>query len=359
MNNKNNELFFDLYAIPGITELRLKKLLAYFKTPKAIFQANSEELIAAGGIDQQTARAITSYRRSDQTEKRIQTARIAGVKVISYLDPDFPANLADVPHMPPVLFIQGEITQSDREAVAIVGTRRPSHYGIRTAEELATGLAAAGITIVSGLARGIDSQAHRAALQASGRTIAVLGSGIDVIYPPENRELAKEIERQGALITEFPPGIGPLAMNFPKRNRIISALSRVVIAVEAGEKSGVLNTCAWAQEQGRTVFAVPGRIGEERSIGTNRLIRQGAQILTSIKDVLDWLGIPTQEKSKGTVEVGAQEKRVLEALSSEPVHIDEICEATGLPMPELLPLLFEMEIKKLVRQLPGKFFVRA
>jgi DNA processing protein len=356
---QDNELFFDLYTIPGITEFRLKKLLEFFRTPQAIFRSDPDTLVAAGGIAPETARAIVSYRRRQETAALIHAARESGVKAISYLDPEFPVNLQNVPHMPPVLFIRGEITAADRQAVAVVGTRQPSHYGTRIAEELGTTLARTGVTVVSGLARGIDTWVHRAALKAAGRTIAVLGSGLDVIYPPENRQLAEAIVHQGALVSEFPPGTEPLAMNFPKRNRIISALSRVVVAVEAGHKSGVLNTCAWAQEQERAVFAVPGRIGDDRSAGTNRLIKQGARILTAVDDILEWLGMSAPEKRQRTVEVSESEKPVLAAVGSEPVHIDEICEATGLPMQELLSLLFQLEVRGVVRQLPGKFFVRA
>ncbi|MEO0051972.1 MAG: DNA-processing protein DprA, partial [candidate division WOR-3 bacterium] len=251
-----------------------------------------------------------------------------------------------------------EIRLGDRQAVAVIGTRRPSHYGQRVAERLAAELVRAGLTVVSGLARGIDTCAHRAALTAGGRTIAVLGSGIDVLYPPENRQLAEKIAGSGALVSEFPPGTGPLAMNFPKRNRLISALSRAVIAVEAGAKSGVLSTCSWAREQKRPVFAVPGRIDDERSTGTNRLIQQGALLITGIGEVLESLGMNTPAETPQPVEPLPDEKPVLEAVGAEPVHIDEICAATGMPIPELMTLLFQLEVKGLVRQLPGKFFVR-
>lgn len=356
---KDNELFFDLYTIPGITEFRLKKLLTVFRTPAAIFQAQPEELVSISGIELKTAQAIVSYHRSAETERRIQAARASGVRAISYLDQDFPENLKNLPHMPPVLFVRGKIIDSDRLAVAIVGTRRPSHYGVRIAEYLGSELARSRVTVISGLARGVDTCAQQATLKAGGRTIAVLGSGIDVIYPPENRKLAEEIVQQGALVTEFPPGTEPMAMNFPKRNRIISGLARAVIAVEAGEKSGVLNTCAWAKEQKRPVFAVPGRIGEERSIGTNRLIKEGAKILTAVGDVLEYLGMAVQKKVEQKLTLNEPERSLLELISTEPLHIDEICETSGLPMQELLSLLFQMEVRGLIKQLPGKFFVRA
>lgn len=356
MNGK--ELFFDLYAIPGMTEFRLKNLLARFETPEGILGAEIDVLVKVEGVNEKLAQAIVSYQRSPELEKRMATAQRLGVKVISYLDDGFPENLKGVAHMPPVLFVRGEIQECDRLAVAVVGTRFPSPYGVQVAKRLGWELGKAGVTVVSGLARGVDTYAHRGALEAGGRTIAVLGCGIDVYYPPENRELCETIVKKGAVASEFPLGTEPLAMNFPKRNRIISALAQVVIAVEAGEKSGVLNTCAWAKEQGRMVFAVPGRIGDERSLGTNRLIRDGARILTDTTDVLNWLGMMVQKEERIEIPVAEKEVPVLKVIDSEPKHIDEICELVGMPMAELLSLLFQMEVKGLVKQLPGKFFVR-
>ncbi|MEO0068029.1 MAG: DNA-processing protein DprA [candidate division WOR-3 bacterium] len=354
-----NELFFDLYAIERMTEFRLKNLLQKFQTPEAIFGAEQDDLLAVPGVDEELAKAILSYQRSKQTAERIKRAENLGVQVIGYLEENFPKNLRGVAHMPPVLFIRGEIREEDEQAVAVVGTRRPSHYGAQVAENLGKELAGAGITVISGLARGIDTYAHKGALNAGGRTIAVLGCGIDVYYPPENRQLCEAIVKQGAVISEYPLGMEPLAMNFPKRNRIISALAKAVVAVEAGEKSGVLNTCAWAKEQGREVFAVPGRIGDERSLGTNRLIRDGARILTEPGDILSWLGIKAKALPLKEVALAEEEKPVLEVIKGEPVHIDEICEALGMPMQQLLNLLFQLEVKGVIKQLPGKFFVRA
>ncbi len=355
---QDKELLVDLYSIPGMTEYRLKGLLAAFQNPEAIFKAEQEELTAVPGIVPELVQAITSYQRSAETAARLKTLRTLGVKIIDFLDPEFPENLRNLPHMPPVLFIRGEIKPGDRQAVAVIGTRRPSHYGQRVAERLAAELARAGLTVVSGLARGIDTCAHRAALTVGGRTIAVIGSGIDVIYPPENRQLTEQIVASGAVVSEFPPGTGPLAINFPKRNRLISALSRAVIAVEAYEKSGVLSTCSWAWEQERPVFAVPGRIDDERSLGTNRLIQQGARLITGTQEVLESLGMTAPAETPRSVEPLPDEKPVLEAVGTEPAHIDEICAATGMPIPKLMTLLFQLEVKGLVRQLPGKFFVR-
>ncbi len=353
-----NELFFDLYAVPRMTEFRLKNLLAQFGSAEAIFGADEAALSAVNGVDRELAMAIMSYQRQPELAERIARAREMGVRVVSYLDDDFPANLCGVAHMPPVLFVRGEICTTDRQAVAVVGTRSPSHYGRAIAERLARELAAGGVTVVSGLARGVDTFAHRGALAGGGRTIAVLGCGIDVYYPPENRQLCEAIVNQGAVVSEFPLGMEPLAMNFPKRNRIISALARVVVAVEAGERSGVLNTCAWAQEQGRQVFAVPGRIGDEKSVGTNRLLRDGAKIVTGVDDIFAALGMAAAAAPAAVAAVAAEERPVLEALSGDPLHIDELCELLGLPMAELLNILFQLEVKGLIKQLPGKFFSR-
>jgi len=341
-----------------MTEFRLKNLLQRFGTPEAVLAAARAELLAVPGVDEALAHAIVAYRRDEALARRIALARQLGIKTVSYRDKEYPANLRDVPHMPPVLFIRGTVKAEDQQAVAIVGTRQPTHYGAQLAERLARELAENGVTVVSGLARGIDTWAHRGALAGNGRTLAVLGCGLDVYYPPENRRLYEEIAGHGALVTEFPMGTEPLAMNFPKRNRIVSALARVVVAVEAGEKSGVLNTCAWALDQGREVLAVPGRLTDPRSVGTNRLIRDGAKIVTSVQDILDELGVTGRGGKGPVVEVVGDEKTVLEFLSREPRHIDEVCEGLGMPMPVLLSVLLQLELKGLVRQLPGKLFVR-
>lgn len=352
------ELFFDLYAVSGMTEARLRRLLERFRSPDAIFAAAAAELLEVERIDLELVSAIRAYRRSDELAMLLKKAEQFGVKVISYLDDGYPQNLRDMPQMPPVLFVRGELKPTDRLAVAVVGTRSPSYYGRQVAERLGRELAMAGVTVVSGLARGIDTAAHRGALAAGGRTIAVTGCGIDQCYPPENRKLCEEITMQGAVLSEFPLGVGPLAINFPRRNRVVSALSRAVVAVEAGERSGVLNTVSWAFEQGRDVYAVPGRITDVKSVGTNRLLRQGAKPLTDVADILSGLGIVARQRPKGETGATAEEAPVLEFIGNDPVHIDELCDALSLPLPRLLGLLLQMELRGIVRQLPGKYFVR-
>jgi DNA processing protein len=304
------------------------------------------------------AAAISSYRRSEETGRRLKAAQALGVRTTCYTEETFPENLRQLAHMPPVLFVRGEIRPEDRIAAAVVGTRLPSHYGRQVAERLGRDLATNRVTVVSGLARGVDTFAHKGALEAGGRTIAVLGCGIDVYYPPENRRLYDAISSQGAVVSEFSLGVEPLAMNFPKRNRVVSGLSRTVVAVEASEKSGVLNTVAWAVDQGRSVFAVPGNITSEQSKGINRLLREGAKPVLSVDDILTELGVLRRAEERAKVEVASEEEPVLEFLGAQPVHVDEICEGLGIPMANLLSLLLQLEIKGLARQLPGKFFVK-
>jgi len=353
------EAFVDLYSVPKLTEARLKRLLERFRTPDAVLKALPEELTAVEGIAPELAQAVTTYRRDKATDRRIQAAGEQRAFTLSWLDDAYPAPLKELSHSPPVLFVRGTLDPKDKLGVAVVGTRRPSHYGQQVAERLARELAESGVTVVSGLARGIDTCAHKAALAAGGRTIAVLGSGIDVCYPPENRKLFDSIPEHGAVLSEFNLGTEPLAMNFPKRNRVVSGLSLVVVAVEAGEKSGVLNTCAWALDQGRPVYAVPGRVSDPTSIGTNRLLREGAKPLTSAADLLRDLGLVQRPAPAPEIKVSDDEKPVLDFLSSEPQHADEICQGLGLPMSKLLGVLAQMELRGLVRQLPGKYFVRA
>jgi DNA processing protein len=353
-----DQAFLDLYAVPRMTETRLKHLLQVFREPQAILDAGADDLLQVENIDAELGRAILEYRRSDETGQKIELARELGVWTSSWLDPDYPANLKQLAHTPPVLFGRGELTDDDSLAVAVVGTRRPSPYGKMVSERLAAEMARHGVTIVSGLARGIDTFAHRSAIEAGGRTIGVLGCGIDVTYPPENRDLYEDVKAHGAILSEFTLGMEPMAMNFPKRNRVVSGLAKAVVAVEAADKSGVLNTAAWAADQGRDVYAVPGRITDERSAGTNRLLREGARPVTSAQDILTDLGVALHLEERAKVDVTEQEKPVLGLLSGDPLHVDEICQELGIPVATLLSTLMQLEMKGLVRQLPGKLFVR-
>lgn len=284
---------------------------------------------------------------------------------VAWLGEDgYPALLAEI-HVPPAaLFVRGDLGCGDRRKVAIVGSRRASLSGIRLARSLARDLAASGFTVVSGLARGIDTAAHQGALEGGGRTVAVLGSGIDLVYPPENRPLADEISVHGAVVSEHGPGVEPLPWHFPLRNRIISGLTMGAVVVEAAPRSGALITARCALEQNRCVFAVPGKPGDPRSGGVNRLLKDGAKLVENIDDILEELypqlelGLADAVTLRGPAEVGGDEGEVMDLLSDVPAHVDEISGSMGLEAGEVSGLLLTMETKGLVKSLPGKFYVR-
>jgi DNA processing protein len=353
-----NNLFIDLYDISGMTEAKLKNLLQKFQNPQAIFDAQKDDLLEIKGIDNEIASAIKNYTQSKETEEKLKRAEQLGVKIVSYLDDDYPKNLKNISHAPPVLFMRGEIKPEDEKALAVIGTRTPTPYGRMVAEKFAGELGQIGITIVSGLARGIDVAAHIGALKVKARTIAVLGCGLDIYYPPENKIYYDQISQNGAVVSEFNLGTTPFAMNFPKRNRIISGLSLGVLAVEASEKSGVLNTVTWAIDQGREVFAVPGAINQRTSEGTNRLIKDGVKPVTSIDDICSELKIAFDRKEKRETPVSEIEQRILDILSAEPLYPDQIVESLNEKIEVLLPQLLSLEIKGLIKQLPGNKYIK-
>ncbi len=327
-------------------------------TPDKIFAAEMRDLLEVDGIASDLALAIKNYRRSDQVNKKLLIGEWLNIKTVSFLDADYPKNLMTINDFPPVLFVRGEFTPADSKAIAVIGTRSATNYGKQIAEKFAYELANCGITIVSGLARGIDTIAHEAALKAKGRTIGVLGCGIDIYYPPENRKLYADIAESGAVVTEFNFGTPPWAYNFPKRNRLISGLSLAVLAIEARKSSGVLNTVQWAVNQGREVYVVPGDIRAKTCEGTNQLIKEGAKPVTSVEDILADLGIAKKQKQKPVQEISETEKQLLEVIEIEPLHIDKIAELTNMEITSLLTILLELEIKGLVKQLPGKRFLK-
>ncbi len=350
----------DLLSISGMTEARLRFLLEQYKSPAAIFGATYEELISRKQIEPALARSLISYKRESKTGEAIGFIDELGVKIITFLDQAYPESLRNIPQFPPVLFIRGQLKDIDCRAIALVGARKATSYGRAVAENFAKEFAENGVTVLSGLARGIDTKAHESCLAAGGRTIAIMGTGIDRIYPPENRELAERIVKNGALITEFNFGTKPLAMNFPKRNRIISGLSLAVVAVEAKEASGVMNTVSWALSQGKEVFAVPGNIFSKFSAGPNSLIKSGAAVATSAYTVLEELKIVKKVREQKVIDLklNDQENAVISLLSETPVYLDEIAQRLEQPVPSILNVLLAMELKGYVRQLPGKTFVR-
>ncbi len=289
------------------------------------------------------------------------------IKIFSFTDKDYPTNLRYIYDPPPTLYIEGEIIPKDNIAIAIIGSRQGTYYGLRNAENLSFELATKGITIISGLARGVDSAAHRGALKAKGRTIAVLGSGLNVIYPPENKKLADKIAQSGAIVSEFPLDTPPHRQNFPRRNRIISGLSLGVVVVEAAKRSGALITANFALEQGREVFALPGKIDSFASGGTHNLIKQGAKLIESSEDIIEELEplisaylkeAKRDSKTETEPNLEEEEKQVYSCLSSEPIHIDEVIQKVTLSYGRLLTCLLKLEHKRLVKELPGKVFVR-
>ncbi|MGA9753677.1 MAG: DNA-processing protein DprA, partial [Desulfobaccales bacterium] len=266
-----------LRSIPGVGLVLGQRLVQRFGGPAAVFTASFKDLVAVKGITPALAQAILTFRDWDKLEERLARLTALGAEMVTRDDPRFPLRLQEIPYPPPFLFIKGTLAPEDSLAVAIVGTRGASYYGLKAGRRLAGALAARGVTVVSGLARGIDTAAHQGALEMSGRTLAVLGCGLDVVYPPENRQLYQEIPARGALVSEFPLGTPPDAKNFPIRNRIISGLALGVVVIEAGSTSGTAITVRYALDQGREVFAVPGPIDSPTSLGPHRLIQEGAK----------------------------------------------------------------------------------
>lgn len=351
-----------LNTVSGIGPVRFKRLLEHFQDAGSAWQASQSELQAAG-LDSRSIEALLATRRSLSLDSEVARLAQEGATVLTWEDEGYPSRLRQIHSSPPLLYVRGEIRPQDEWAVAVVGTRAATRYGRQMVEEIAGDLARSGITVVSGLARGIDSLAHRAALRAGGRTIAVLGSGIDIIYPHEHRDLAGKIIERGALITEYPLGTKPEAGNFPPRNRIISGLSLGTLVVEAGKRSGALITADYALEQGREVFALPGSVNSRKSEGTNRLIQEGAaKLVMSVEDILEELNLTMVERHqevRAAVPADEREARILEHVSSQPLHVDEIGQRANLPISEVTSTLAMMELKGMVRQVGGMNYVVA
>ena len=357
-----------LNLVAGIGPRLQQLLVSSFGSPTAVFAAAFDELCRVGGIGPKLAAAVVEHRHSDAAERELSRCREIGVDLILRDTPGYPQTLAEICDAPHVLYSQGRFEPQDELAVAIVGSRRCTLYGRQQAERLAGALSRAGITIVSGLARGIDAAAHRGALAAGGRTIAVAATGLAQVYPPEHEELADQIIRQGAVLTESPLGREPVPGIFPQRNRLISGLSLGVIIVEASQKSGSLHTARHAMEQGREVFALPGRIDSLASVGCHNLIRDGAVLIRGVDDVLDELGplirpvkLDKEEQvhTPRELTLNDQERHVLNLLTIDPLHIDEVLRSTNLDTSRILATLTVLEMKRMVRRLPGGYFVRA
>jgi DNA processing protein len=357
-----------LNLVAGVGPRLQALLLARFGTPAAVLAASGPELLQLDGIGPKLSAAITHARTNAEALRELQRCRDAGITLIPTGARDYPELLAQICDPPPLLYCRGRLEPRDGLAVAIVGSRRCTLYGTQQAERLAGALARAGMTVVSGLARGIDSAAHRGALEAGGRTIGVCATGLANIYPPEHKGLADGITAQGAVVSESPLDRGPTPGLFPQRNRIISGMSLGVIIIEAGRRSGALHTARHAMEQGREVFAVPGRIDNLASQGCHDLIRDGVALIRGPDDVLEALGPlmqPVHTSPAETVHtpreltLDDQERTVLNLVTTEPQHLDAILKASALETSRVLATLTVLEMKRLVRRLPGGYVVRA
>ena len=345
--------------VKGIGPVRFQKLLDFFGKPEIAWHAPPEALRKAG-LGEKIVENILLTRSTISLDQKWEQIQEQGITVITWEDDGYPRRLKEIDQPPPLLYVKGEISPEDEWAVAIVGTRNVTAYGRQITDEIAGILSGSGVTVISGMARGVDAIAHQAALNSGGRTIAVFGAGVDRIYPPEHRALADRITERGALISDYAPGTPPEASNFPARNRIISGLAMAVVVTEAGQRSGALITASFAADQGREVFAVPGSVKSPQSRGTNRLIQDGAYLVQDPKEILDVLSLTmvTQHHTARVVlPADAVEAQVLETLSQEPMHIDEIGTRTELPIDKISATLALMELKGMVRQVGGMNYV--
>lgn len=354
-----------LSHIPGVGSVIFKRLLDHFKSPEAVFNASIRELLKIEGLGEKIANEIIKGPDKNRVEKDLKIIKDLGIKLITINDDMYPKRLKEIYDPPPLLYIRGELKREDDLAVAIVGSRKTNPYGRWITEKLSSELARSGVTIVSGMARGIDSQAHQGAISGGGRTIAVLGCGVDIIYPSENRNLFYQIIENGAVISEFPIGSLPEGGHFPRRNRIISGLSLGVVVVQAGRESGSLITARFALEQGRDVFAVPGNVGLTGSSGTNRLIKEGAKLVESSEDILQevlpqWRteSSPSKQEEIAEIELDEDERIVFSLLGDAPIHIDTIIRESQFDPGRVSSILLNLELKGFILQWPGKCFTR-
>lgn len=354
-----------LNMVPGMGPVRLRKLLEVFETPARVLAAKARELRAVEGVGPEVAETITHWEEHADLQAELARIREFGVEVLTQASPDYPRLLREIHNPPIVLYVWGKLTHRDEHAIGVVGSRQASHYGTECAKKLSYQLAYAGMTIVSGLARGIDTSAHQGALAAKGRTVAVLGSGLAKLYPRENLALAEKIaDGSGAVISEFSMDVKADTQTFPMRNRIVSGMSFALLVVEAGRNSGALITSSQAIDQGRSVYAVPGPINRPTSAGSNRLIQQGAKLVMDARDILEDLQVLFPETPKLSPAapcadlLEGEERKVYEAIDDTETAIDEVIAKSGLPTAKVCSTLLALEMKRLVKQLPGRHFVK-
>jgi DNA processing protein len=359
------EACLTLNMVPNVGPVRLRKLLEVFETPDRVLSARAGELRQVDGVGAEIAESIAKWETLVDLAAELRRIEEFGAKIITQSSPEYPPQLREIHNPPMVLYVWGSIEPRDHRAIGVVGSRNTSHYGLECAKKLSYQLAYAGLTVVSGLARGIDTAAHQGALAAKGRTIAVIGSGLMDLYPPENQALAEKITADGAVVSEFPMTCAPSTQTFPYRNRIVAGWGCGVLVVEAGLKSGALITANQALEQGRLVYAVPGPIDRPTSAGSNRLIQQGAKLVTGAGDVLDDLEMLFPEPrgaaaaSRPAGPLSPEEESVLACLGDEGRSLDELTSDAGLPVHKISSTLLGLELKRLVKQLPGQNYRRA
>jgi DNA processing protein len=352
-----------LNMIPQMGPVRLRRLLDAFGSAEKILLARTDQLTAIDGFPRALADNISRWQEFADPAAELKKAADLGAHVITAEDDEYPSALREIHDPPIVLYVRGRLTERDRNAVAVVGSRKATHYATESAKKLSFQMAYAGLTVASGLARGIDTAAHQGALAAKGRTIAVIGSGLGELYPPENAELADRIAASGAVISEFPINTKPDRQTFPIRNRIVTGLSFGVLVVEAGANSGALISANMAAEQGRTLYAVPGRIDAPSALGSNRLIQQGAKLVITVDDILDDLPLVFREKpdlpaAAPAVDLTPDQQKILEAIGTEETSLDSVIATSGLTAAVVSSTLLALEIRRLVKQLPGKRFVK-
>lgn len=358
-----------LNLIEGVGPIRVRQLLEFFGEASNVLKASKQQLLTVRGIGEETAAAIHGWENSVDLAAELQRIADYGCHVVTQTDAEYPAMLREIYDPPVVLYVKGQLTERDKNSVAMVGSRQTTHYGIETARKLAYQLAYTGVTVVSGGARGIDTAAHQGALSGKGRTIAVLGTAINVVFPPENGELFERIAAHGAVISQFPFNRNGDRQSFAIRNRIVAGMTLGTVVVEANLTSGSLITANFATEYGRQVFAVPGRIDSPRSKGCHDLIKKGAKLCEGVEDILsefEYL-FPSSNRPPTASETGClpalelseNEQKVYDALGKEEVSIDDVIRQCGLPASATSVALFSLEMKKLIRQLPGKMFLRS
>jgi len=361
VTDKDAKYWVGFSLIPGIGRVRFTQLENYFGKLENAWKATPGEL-RHSGLDSKSVRAITSGQPKIPLDEELEKLERYGVTVLTWHDKDYPSRLKEIYDYPALLYLRGSLLAEDEWCLAVVGTRRATAYGRQVTEEIVADLVQSKITIVSGLARGIDSVAHNSALEAGGRSLAVFACGLDLVYPAENTDLARRIMQQGALISEYPLGTRPRAENFPRRNRIMSGMSLGVLVTEAGETSGAMITARMALEQNREVFAIPGSILSPASSGSNYLIQEGAKLVRNYTDILEELNLMTvahQIEMKEIIPASDTESLLLKHLSAEPAHIDEVCRSSGLPAATVSGTLAMMELKGLVKQTGAMNYVLA